>query len=366
MSFNPIEIASNAEMRGKALACAEWGLCIGLSKGNFYHADIMFAKRNPQSRFKEMIHKSTVAAGTPSDSTWAAPIAQPEALSDAFIQYLRPLTIIGRLQGFKAVPFNVKTTRANVGSNAAWTGAGATTPVSSLSLETISLEHAKLNGIVPFTRELARLGTPEAAAVFRDDLAKATASASDVAFLDPSLAAVPNVSPASVTYGAPTIAATGSTASAFRDDLKSLLGLVTTNLEAPYLLMQRTTAVQLATLGDSSGLLENVGAFGGTIGGIPVLTSTNVPADADSPSDSIIVLLDSAELFVADSGVEFSSSEQALLEMTTNPDSPAGASTTMLSLWQHDIMAIKVSRFMNWKLRRGGAVAYLTGVNYSS
>jgi HK97 family phage major capsid protein len=289
----------------------------------------------------------------------------PTAVGSAFIEVQNPLSIIGRMPELVPVPFNARTARANSGTSAAWTGAGAKIPVSQMSLETVSLDFAHLSGIVPFTKELAMLATPEATGVFRNDLAKAVARFSDVAFLDPTAAAVANVSPASVTYGAPNIPATGTTAAAARDDVKSLLSLLTTNYTAPYLAMTAQTAIQLSTVGDSSGLFENVGAKGGNIAGNPVLTSGNVPADSDSPSDGIIVLLDAAEIFLADGGIGFDSSDQSLLEMTTSPDSPSTSQTVLVSLWQMDMFAIKVSRFINWKLRRSGAVAYLTGVNYS-
>jgi hypothetical protein len=50
--------------------------------------------------------------------------------------------------------------------------------------------------------------------------------------------------------------------------------------------------------------------------------------------------------------------------MDDNPDSPPTASTTMISLWQHNLIAIGVRRFIRWQRRREGSVAYISGVPF--
>ena len=162
------------------------------------------------------------------------------------------------------VPFNVKTSRANSGTSAAWSGAGAKdSGIADLASETISLDYAKLDGIVPFTKELAMLATPEATGFFRNDLAKAVAQFSDSAFLDPSAVGVAGVNPLfSHERRAKHPRDRKTRLVAARGDVKSLLSLLTTNYTAPYFAMTAQTAIQLSTVGDSSGLFENVGARG--------------------------------------------------------------------------------------------------------
>jgi hypothetical protein len=176
--------------------------------------------------------------------------------------------------------------------------------------------------------------------------------------------------PAAITYGAPTVASTGTSASAARADLKALLGLVTTNLVSPYFITDRRTGIALALMEDGGGpVFPGAGANGGEIAGIPPLTSASVPSPvtADSPPlpASNIVLVDAAEILLGDeSEATIDLSDQASVQMESAPDSPVTASTVQVSLWQNNLTAWRVVRPINWKLRRTGAVGVLTGVNY--
>jgi hypothetical protein len=50
--------------------------------------------------------------------------------------------------------------------------------------------------------------------------------------------------------------------------------------------------------------------------------------------------------------------------MSTAPDSPRTASTTLVSLWQQNLVAVLVRRYIRWQRRREGSVAILTGVPF--
>ena len=43
-------------------------------------------------------------------------------------------------------------------------------------------------------------------------------------------------------------------------------------------------------------------------------------------------------------------------------EDPVTGSALLTSLWQHDLVGIKATRFVNWAPRRPGAVAYITGL----
>jgi HK97 family phage major capsid protein len=149
-------------------------------------------------------------------------------------------------------------------------------------------------------------------------------------------------------------------------DLSSLLGQITTNFTAIYLVMRRSTALWLCKLksGDGSDAFPKLGVNGGEIWGVPVIVSDNVPVDTNSPSDRMIVAIDAAEVFLSDGGIELDASEQALLEMATSPDSPRTAATVLVSTWQQNLVATLVRRYIRWQRRRDGAVAILTGVPF--
>lgn len=184
--------------------------------------------------------------------------------------------------------------------------------------------------------------------------------------MDPTVAEVTDISPASITNGAPEVTSTGATLAAISADLSNLLAQLTTNFSNVYLIMKPSTALGISKLSSGSGgaAFPNLGAYGGSIWGIPAIVSDNVPADSNSPSEKMIVAIDAAEVFLNDDGIELAASENALLEMSTAPDSPRTASTTLVSLWQQNLVAVSVRRYIRWQRRREGSVAILTGVPF--
>jgi hypothetical protein len=101
--------------------------------------------------------------------------------------------------------------------------------------------------------------------------------------------------------------------------------------------------------------------------GFPVITSENVPATGGSPTDgyAITFILPGEILLADDGGVMVDISREATLQMETTPDSPFSASTSLVSLWQHNMVAVKVERFITWQKRRTNAAALIASAKYS-
>ena len=79
-----------------------------------------------------------------------------------------------------------------------------------------------------------------------------------------------------------------------------------------------------------------------------------------------MIIMKADEVLLADDGqVTIDASREASLQMESAPDSPPTATTVLTSLWQHNMVAIKAERFINWRLRRNNAVAYVAGANYT-
>lgn len=352
-------IGSSAETRGLAVEFLRYGLAKALG-GN--DAVGYFRARWPQA--KGEILKAPVVAG--STVGWGSPLAESSKYSAALVELLRPLSVLGRMTGFRRVPFNVKFPVVTAGASAQWVGQGQAKPMSSLSLETAEFSFSKIVGLCVFTRELAESSDPAVEELVRDDMTATIARFSDEQFLDPSIAAVANTSPASVTNGATAVASTGAAAAQVEADFTSLFAAVTTNLASPFLLMRKSVAVKLAQLRGTNGdhSFPDVGATGGEIWGVPVITSENVPADSNSPSDNIIVLIDAAEILLAEGNIEFEVLRHASLQLETVPDSPPTASTVMVSLWQRNLIGLGVNRYVRWQRRREGSVAYISGVPF--
>jgi HK97 family phage major capsid protein len=251
-------------------------------------------------------------------------------------------------------------------------GEGKPKPVSAMAFDLLTLGWTKVAGIVPVTEELFRFSNPAIEALVRDSLLQAVALLTDHDFLDPSKAAVVGVSPASVTNAVTPITPTGTTGDNLRADLGSLISkfaAANMNLAGLVLVMTSQQAVRISLMRTALGTVEfpGLGPTGGTLEGIPVITSENIVHTGASPSTgSLIVALNAPEILLADDGaVAVDMSREASLQMDSAPDDPTTASTVMISLWQRNMVALRAERMINWLKRRAGAVQYINGAAYA-
>lgn len=320
----------------------------------------------------DLILRAPVTPGNTTDTTFAAPLVVQQNMASEFVEMLRPATIIGRLPGLRRVPFNISVPRQTGGASVGWVGEGAPKPVSSLAFDSISLRFTKVAGIVPITQELLRFSNPAAEMVIRDDLIAAVAYITDRDFLDPSKAAVTNVSPASVTNGVTPTVATGTTADALRDDIGTMLkafAAANMGVSGLTLVMTSQMAISLSLMVNALGQPEfpGLGPNGGTLLQIPVITSENMVATGGSPVDGgLIVALSAGDILLADDGqVAIDMSTEASIQMETAPDSPATASTTFVSAFQQNMAFFRAEREIHWLKRRSTAVQYIASAKYN-
>ena len=337
-------------------------LAMALAAGRGSVGDaIRFAKNWDSSTPDVAQFIERAVAGTTTGVSWASPLVDETNLIGEFIELLRPETLMGKLQGFRRVPFNVAIPSQTGGSTVGWVGEGAVKPVSELEFGTVTLGHNKVAGIVVITEELARFSSPDAEETVRRDLIEQTAQFLDDAFINPDHTASAGVRPASVTNGATAIPASGTDGEAFLCDLAALQeAFLTANMSVggTYLVMSSVQAARLALFRNALGQYEfpNITAAGGSIAGIPVVTSENVPTDS---SGSIIALVKPSEILLADDGsVTLDASREATLDMV-------GGNTPNFSLWQRNCVGIRAERYITWKPRRAAAVAYISGAAYT-
>jgi len=316
--------------------------------------------------------RAGVPAGTTTDTVWAGPLVVYQVMASEFIELLRPATIIGRITGLRRVPFNIQMPRTTAGTSVGWVGEGAPKPVTSMAFDTVTLRWAKAAGIVVLTDELVRFSNPAAESVVRSDLIAAMAQFLDRQFVDPTVAEVTNVSPASITNGVTPTVASGTTADAFKADAKTLFnGFLSANLSTAggvwIMTQQQALALSLMTNALGQYTYPNVSPDGGTLLGYPVVASENLPATGGSPSDGFPIIFAKAdEIMLADDGqTVIDASNQASIQMESAPDSPPAATTVLQSLWQNNMTALRAERWINWKKRRATAVAYISNAKYS-
>jgi HK97 family phage prohead protease len=316
--------------------------------------------------------KAAIGVGTTTDATWASPLIAYQVMASEFAAFLRPLTIIGRIPGLRRVPFNIQIPRATSGTTVGWVGENAPKPVSAMAFDTITLRWSKAAGIVLLTDELVKFSSPAAEGVVRDDLAAQMVQFLDRQFIDPSVAAVTNVSPASITNGVTGVTPTGTTAAAFRADVKTLFGnLITLNIPitSGVWIMTQQQALSLSLMQNSLGqhVFPQMTPEGGTLLGYPVVAASNIPSTTGSPVEGFpIIFLIPSEILLADDGVTvIDSSREASVQLDTAPDSPPTASTAYVSLWQMNFTGLRAERWITWLKRRTGVVQFISSALYA-
>lgn len=367
------------------ILAARYAMCIGVAKGNHEVAFRLAEKHYPHSEsivktLKSQAEgadlralyqqKATVAAGTTTDSTWAAPLANAETWAGDFVGFLRARTLIGQAN-FRPAPFNVRIGGQTSGGSASWTGQGKSKPVTKFDFTAHTTEYTKVASISVVTKELLRLSDPSAETLVRDGLADAAIARVDSDLFDPDIAAVSGVNPASLTNGvAPVQGPTGSDPDDIRCALLRLWAPWDSTFmgERPAYYTTPAVARFLAFMRDALGNVAFPGmtATGGSLDGIPVRVSQYLANNGGS-AGAPFILVDEAEIWLADDGsVTLDFSDHATIEMSDAPVGSSSATVTsngspFVSMFQTNSRAFLAERAIWWGKRRTGAVQWIDG-----
>jgi len=350
--------------------------CLGKARGN-----VMLAEQLARNLYKddpriEMVIKAAVAAGETGVSAWAGFLVGDETSVVAeFLEYLRPKTIIGQfgqgnIPNLSRIPFRTPFLTQTTAGEGYWTGEGKGKGLTQFNGSRATLEPLKVANIAVLTKEVLKGSSPSAEVWIRDQLTEAVRARQDIDFIDPAKTAVAGVSPASITNGIAAITASGTTAAALRVDLKALFTAFIEANNAPtsaVFLMSSALALGISLFTNDLGQAEFPGMTmnGGTLAGIPVITSEHVP---NSTAGGIIVLVNARDIFLADEGgFEVDMSEEASLQMDDTPTQSSVttiAATSVVSMFQTNSVAFRCERTMNWVRARDSGVGYIQTANY--
>jgi len=280
----------------------------------------------------------------------------------AFLEMIRPRTVIGKIQGLREVPSRTPYVKQTGLATAYWAGEGSARPLSKGAFEYDTIAPLTIAALSVMSNELLKSTNPAAELLIHNDLAKAAIQLSDSSFVDPLSAGEAGKSPASILYGVATTTASGNLA----NDIELAIANFGGDLETAVWLMAPRLAVQIGLRAGVSGVAADLGARGGMLAGLPVITSS---ACAYYTSDGgQLALVDASAIVMLDEGAEVRITNQATIEMDNAPTgetlTPTGASTAHVNLFQTDSSAILVSRRINWELAGSNAVVVLAGVDY--
>lgn len=280
---------------------------------------------------------------------------------------VRPLTLAGRMP-LRRVPSKVWMLTQVTGAVARWIGEGA---ARKLSAGTYTRELLRLKHVAALTaasNEHLQNATVEGDTALLADLVAACVQALDLAFIARSNAG-DDATPAAVTADVTPIAALGDTIADLDESLRlAVAALVAagSDLTAAHWAMSPQLAVAMSLARGSGGApaYPGIGALGGQLCGLPVLTSGVVEFDSDGASD--IALIDASQVSIAEDPPELRTSGEVLVEMDTAPTgdstTPAAASQNRVSMFQSECTALMAGFRANWKLRRPGCVQVISGV----
>lgn len=260
-----------------------------------------------------------------------------------FLEMVRARSLIGKIAGFRKVPSD---TRILVQTGLAipdWTIEGEAIPVTVPEFDSQKLRPLSIGGIVPISQELMRaIGDANAEQAIGRDLARGVADLESLTLIDPNNAGEADKRPASLLYGVDPVESSADAV----EDVERLISDFAGDLEAAVMVTDPRTAVRLRGAG-----FEGAGARGGDVAGIPLVTSSAVPADSDG---SLIALIDPSGTLLVDAGIEFAVSTETTLDV---------GDEVGVSLFQQDLAAIRVVRALNWR-PQAGRVSWVRGVQY--
>ena len=317
--------------------------------------------------------KAAVPAGTTIAGNWAANLIGAEtggAAVAAFLEYLRPRTILGRfgtngIPALRSVPFRVPIVTQTGAGAGYWVGESKAKPLTSFTFTRTTLSPLKVANICVLSMENIRYSSPSSDAIVRDQLAAALRARLDTDFINPAKTAVAGISPASITNGAASIVSSGDDADAIRLDIRSLLAkfnAANNPVTSGVFVMTSACAQALAMMVNPLGQQEfpTMGPTGGTVYGMPVIASDYVPA-------ALVVLINTEDIFLGDEGeVAIDTSQEASLEMSDAPthDSSTPTAVSLVSMFQTNSVAVRAERIINWMRGRTQSVAYLTSADW--
>lgn len=273
-----------------------------------------------------------------------------------------------------------------------WTGQRDAIPVSRLTTDTQKIEPYKWGIISSFSKELAMRSVPSIQALIQSSIVADTGTKLDNDYLGEA-AAVAGFNPAGLMNGVTGTASATGGATVGDDMLLDLQNLVNpfyaANLNGGIrIMMHPTNALAMSLVLYNGTYLFRDELARGTLMGIPVIQSTNVPVDelqavvmsaqAVANGSMTFDVSDTATFVEIDDQGASSTTNPAMEQTyprsdmtgqvgdaaTHNSDAANTTKAPIRSLWQTESVAIKMVQYLSWATLRDGSVNRITGVSY--
>jgi HK97 family phage major capsid protein len=318
--------------------------------------------------------KAETAPATTQAAGWAAELTR-QGYAD-FMDALRPTSFYAQVAASgTAVQFgnnqsiSLPSQAGSMGDLAgSFVGEGNLIPVKRTSYASKVLNRYKMGVISHFSKELSRVSVPSIQGLITAQIVADTAWAIDAALISAN-PAVPNKSPAGLLNGVTLGTSAGSTAADVLADIKALVTPIIQqngNSASIVLLMNPLQELGLSFVTSATGAYmfrDQLSA--GRLNGYKVIVSNNIP-------DGTVLCMDASSFASAFDTPEFAVSDTASLVQAddVSPDPSVldknnfGAVTTgkVVSLFQQELIAVRMTMPLSWMMRRDGFVTGITGV----
>jgi hypothetical protein len=291
------------------------------------------------------ILKAAVGSGVLSSPEWAGTLADMQAASSTFLQMLGGRSSFAALldQGILTrAPLRSRIGVVSEGVVGAVSGEGEARPVGRMTVDGDALLPQQADAIIVLSREIVENSSAASQAFVSRQLRRAVARALDAGFVD-----------SLVSTGTPTFSSTGDHVA----DLKAMLDATNSGEGRLGWIASTSVANRLALLLDGRGNASPQGLS--EFVGLPLAVS---PALASGS----LILIDGDRVAADIESLGVDISRHAALEMSDTPtmDSSTPTATPVVSLWQTNVIGIKISALFGAVAGTSDALAVLTGVEW--
>jgi HK97 family phage major capsid protein len=321
----------------------------------------------------QAVVKAETAPATTQAAGWAAELTR-QGYAD-FMDALRPTSFYAQLAASgTSIQFGGNQSislpsQASVGDLAgSFVSEGNLIPVKRSSYASKVLNRYKMGVISHFSKELSRVSVPSIQGLITSQILADTARAIDLSLISAN-PAVPGFSPAGLLNGVTLGTSAGSTAADILTDLKALVTPIIEqngNSASIVLLMNPLQELGLSFTTTAVGTYvfrDQLSA--GRLNGYKVIVSNNIPAGT-------VICLDASSFASAFDTPEFAVSDTASLVQAddVSPDPSVlnknnfGAVTSgkVVSLFQQELIAVRMTMPLSYLMRRDGFVTAIEGV----
>jgi HK97 family phage major capsid protein len=304
--------------------------------------------------------------GTGSGDAGAELVTADGRFTGDFIDYLYSKTMFDQLN-LRSVPANVTIKGQDGAATGYFVGEGKAIPVSNPDFMNVSLTPLKVAALTAISKELLFQASPSAEQLIRDSLVEASAQTVDSRFFS-TTAASSGISPAGIFNGVTPVSTSGTDAANVRYDVQALLQKFITakNVSGLEFCMSTTLASIISMMRvELSGVAEFPGLTlaGGTFMNLPAHTGDNI-------NSAYLALIKPSDIYkIDDRGISVEMSTDATIEMSSAPtgagDVPTAQSQAQVSMFQSEMVAVKVVRSINWAKRRSHAAQLVSNAAYA-